>query len=173
MAPSDPRNKATCTFDNALVVTKESAGPYRCPGPRRLHTDFTVEVTTRLHTAGSCAAVWFRFDKISVDVDREAGYVLRICADGYTLMTHGAATDASKMVELTSFPFAEAPSSGQPIRVGISADGSDLSFRRDDLQIGTWRDAQFTKGRVVLGVVKQPNRQSPARVSFNDVEIRA
>ncbi len=64
------------------MVQRESAGPYRCPGPRRLHTDFTVAVTAKLLTKGSCAAVLFRFDKVSVESEREAAYVLAICAEG-------------------------------------------------------------------------------------------
>jgi hypothetical protein len=168
----DPRNKATCEFDGALVVQKGSPGPYRCPGPRRLHTDFIVAVTAKLHTKGSCAALWFRFDKVSAESEREAGYVLVICADGYTLMTHGAA-EANAMAELTTFPFDDPSPLRQPIAVGITAEGSNLSFSRDGEQIGTWRDSRFARGRVVLGILNRSADQPTTRVSFTDVEIRA
>jgi len=168
----DPANKATCEFDNALVVKKKSGGTYRCPGPRRLLTDFTATVTTRLLTEGSCAAVWLRFDKISATSAREAGYVLGVCADRYVLMTHGV-EGVSDMAELASFPFPEPVPLDEPITVGITADGPRLTFTRDGEQIGSRKDSLFASGRVVFGVLNMSPDGSTARVSFNDVEIRA
>ncbi|MGW4942078.1 serine/threonine protein kinase [Actinoplanes sp. NPDC004185] len=168
----DPANKASCEFDGALVVEKRSAGPYRCPGPRRLLTDFTATVTAKLLTKGACAAVWLRFDKVDATANREAGYVLAICADGYTLMTHGA-TGVSDTAELASFPFAEPVGLREPIAVAITADGPKLSFSRDGTEVGSWKDSQFPSGRVVFGMLNKSTGSSPAQVSFNDVEIRA
>jgi predicted Ser/Thr protein kinase len=168
----DPANEASCEFDKALVVTRESAGPYRCPGPRRLLTDFTASVKTRLLTKGACAAVWFRFDRIDTTSEREAGYVLAVCADRYRLMTHGL-DGVTDMVDLMSFPYAKPVAQGEPIAVGIAADGPQLTFTRDGKKLGTWKGSQFTRGRTVLGVLNPSSSQSTARVSFNDIEIRA
>ena len=168
----DPANDASCEFDKALVAKRESAGPYRCPGPRRLVTDFTATVTTRLLTTDGCAAVWFRFDRIDATSAREAGYVLAVCADRYTLMTHGV-DGPSDMADLVSFPYAEPVAQREPIAVGITAAGPQLTFTRDGKKVGTFKDSQFTKGRVVLGVLNTSSNRSTAQVSFNDVEIRA
>ena len=168
----DPANKAACEFDGALVVKKATAGPYRCPGPRRLLTDFTATVTTRLLTGDGCAAIWLRFDKISAESSKEAGYVLAVCPDRYALMTHGL-EGTSDMTELTSFPYEEPVPQGDPIAVGITADGPQWTFTRDGEQLGTWKDTKFASGRLVFGVLNMTTDRSPARVSFNDVEIRA
>jgi predicted Ser/Thr protein kinase len=168
----DPANEASCEFDEALVVERESAGPYRCPGPRRLLTDFTATVTTRLLTEDGCAAVWLRFDRIDTTSTREAGYVLAVCADRYRLMTHGL-DGPSDMADLASFPYAEPVAPGEPIAVGITADGPTLTFTRDGKKAGTFKNSRFTKGRTVLGVLNTSPNQSAARVSFNDIEIRA
>jgi hypothetical protein len=168
----DPANKASCEFDDALVVQKGSSGLYRCPGPRRLLTDFTATVTAKLLTEDACAAVWLRFDKVDATATREAGYVLAVCSDGYRIMTHGA-EKASDLVELAAFPFDEPAELKEPIAVGITAEGPQLSFTRDGEQVGSWKDTRFEKGRVVFGVLNMSEGRSTVRVSFNDVEIRA
>ena len=168
----DPANKASCEFDGALVVERESAGPYRCPGtapaPHRLHRDRDYAAADQGRLCGGVAPV--RPDRCHVG--GEAGYVLAVCADGYRLMTHGL-DGASDMAELASFPYAEPVAQGEPIAVGITADGPQLTFTRDGKKVGTWKDSQFTKGRIVLGVLNTSSNQSTARVSFNDIEIRA
>lgn len=131
-----------------------------------------MTVTARLLTKGVCAGVWLRFDRLGATSDREAGYVLAICADRYRLMTHGL-NGVSDMADLVSFPYAEPVAQREPIAVGITANGPQLTFTRDGKQVGTWKDAQFTHGRVVLGVLNTSSGQSPVRVSFNDIEIRA
>jgi len=162
----DRENQTTCSFAGALVVTKQSVGSYRCPGPQDALTDFTASVDVKLLGKGSCASVWFRFDS--------AGYALRVCADGYYLVTHGVGGPTA-ITPLHTFPFA-----GNPIaldtatRVGVSAHGTDLTFHRDGRPVGTWRDATFLQGRVVLGIFQdRPLEQPPFSVSFANVEIRA
>ncbi|BCJ58792.1 serine/threonine protein kinase [Micromonospora endophytica] len=166
----DNVNQASCSFDDALVVTKESSGPYRCRGPRRAFGDFTVTVTTRILTGDGCSAVWLRFGKFSTASDWEAGHLLAVCADGYRLLTHGL-DNGSDLTELTTFPYAEPPAHGDPITVGITAAGEELTFTRDGEQIGTWQDSPFTEGRIVLGVLNTSD-QFPIEVSFNDIDIR-
>jgi hypothetical protein len=162
----DPDNQATCTFAGALLVTKQSPGSYRCPGPVDPVTDFSVYVDVKLLAKGSCASVWFRFDS--------AGYALRICADGYSLVTHGVGL-ASAITPLHTFPFTGDPIALDTVtRVGVSAHGTDLTFHRDGRPVGTWRDATFLQGRVVLGIFQdKATDEPPFRVSFANVEIRA
>jgi hypothetical protein len=162
----DPTNQTTCTFDGALVVTKRSTGSYRCPGPQEPLTDFTAAVDVTLKTPGSCASVWFRFDS--------AGYALRVCADGYQLITHGVGTPTA-LTALHTFAFTGDPIPlNTPVRVGIIAHGTELSFDRAGKPVGTWRDASFLQGRVVLGIFPvDPAAQPPFTVSFANVEIRA
>jgi eukaryotic-like serine/threonine-protein kinase len=168
----DPANDASCEFDGALVAQRESRGPYRCPGSRRPFTDFTATVTARLLTKGGCAGVWLRFDRIDEKSKQDAGYLLAVCGDGYRLMTHGLG-GASEMATLKSWPYGEPVAQDEPIAVGITADGPQLTFTRDGKEIGTWKGTQFTRGRVVLGVLNTSSSQSTVRVSFNDIEIRA
>ena len=59
------------------------------------------------------------------------------------------------------------------IAIGITAEGPRLTFTRDGEEIGTYKDSRFTRGRVVFGLLNMSTDRSPARVSFNDVEIRA
>jgi hypothetical protein len=161
--PRDDRdNQTTCAFDGALVVTKQTAGSYRCPGPVDPVTNFSADVDVRLLAPGSCASVWFRFDS--------AGYALRICEDGYHLVTHGVGA-ASAITPLHTFPFTIALDTAT--RVGVSAHGTELTFHRDGRPVGTWRDATFLQGRVVLGIFQDATAsQPPYRVSFANVEIR-
>jgi eukaryotic-like serine/threonine-protein kinase len=166
----DDVNQASCSFDDALVVTKESSGPYRCLGPSRTFGDFTVTVTTRILIGDGCSAVWLRFGRLSTASDWEAGHLLAVCADGYRLLTHGL-DNGSDLTELTTFPYAEPPAHGDPITVGITAEGEELTFTRDGEQIGTWQDSPFAEGRIVLGVLNTSD-QFPVEVSFNDIDIR-
>jgi hypothetical protein len=156
-------HQATCAFDGALVVTKQTSGSYRCPGTRRPLTDFTAFVDVKLLRPGSCAGVWFRFDT--------GGYALRICAAGYYLVTHGG-SDSTAVSPLRSYSFASPAPLNTAIRVGISAAGNRLSFYRDGRRVGTWDDGRFTQGRVVLGIFQEPTtEQPPYRVSFANIEV--
>ncbi|MET7398840.1 serine/threonine-protein kinase [Dactylosporangium sp. NPDC005572] len=161
----DKDNDATCAFQNALVVTRQSVGSYRCPGPRNEVTEFAMTVDVRLQTAASCAAVWFRFDT--------GGYVLRVCADGYHLATHGVGGPAA-VTTVDSYPFA-APLAVQAVaKVGIVARGADMTFTRDGQPLGTYHDPTFERGRVVLGVFPDPKTTAapPFSVAFTNIEVR-
>ena len=116
--------------------------------------------------------MWLRFDRIDASSGQEAGYVLAVCADAYRLMTHGLG-GTGDMAELVSYPYDEPVAPGEPIAVGITADGPRLTFTRAGKKVGTWKDSRFTKGRTVLGVLNTSSSGSTARVSFNDIEIRA
>jgi hypothetical protein len=146
-----------------LVVTKRTVGSFRCPGPPDPLTDFSVFVQVRLLTPDSCAGIWFRFTT--------AGYAVRVCRDGYHLVTHGAGTP-TEVVTVHTFPFDAPVELDTPIRVGITAEGSDLRLYRDGQQVDTWHDTRFSSGRVALGIFQdRPQDQPPFVVSFADVEI--
>ncbi|GIF78202.1 serine/threonine protein kinase [Asanoa siamensis] len=162
---TDAVNHATCAYDNAFVVTRDTLGSYRCPGVPDVLTDFSVAVDVRLRTPGSCAAVWFRFDT--------AGFVLRVCGEAYYLATHGAG-GPSTITPLRTFQLAEPIPLDTATRVAITASGPNLTFARDGAQVGTAAGAGFEKGRVVLGIFQdgQTDTTPPFSVSFANIEIR-
>ncbi|GIF51422.1 serine/threonine protein kinase [Asanoa ferruginea] len=164
-ARNDKDNHTTCAFDGALVVTRQTVGSYRCPGVQDVLTDFSVTVDVKLRTPGSCAAVWFRFDT--------AGFVLRICAEAYYLVTHGVGGPAT-VTPLRTFQLAEPIATGTATKIGITAEGTNLAFSRDGRQIGDWTQARFQRGRVVLGIFQdgQTSAPPPFSVSFANIEIR-
>lgn len=162
----DETQLTTCTFDNALVVTRNKQGPYRCPGPMEQHTDFTFSVDIRLLTEGSCAAMWYRFAGA-------AGYLVRICQEGFYVATHGVG-DGTTVTVLRTMPFASPIPLNTTTRVGISVQGTTIALERDGVQVGTVRDTTFARGRVVLGIFADtPDRQPPFSVAYNNVEVRA
>jgi len=158
--------KATCAFDNAYVVTSEIASSFRCRGNQTSWRDFSVFVDVKLINEGSCAAVWFRFAS-------ERGYALRICRDGYFLVTHGT-PEPSMVTLLREFRFPDAPiATGVATRVGITAEGSSLRFYRDGDIVGGWVDSTFAAGRIIPGVFQSIDSApaAPFQVSFAKLEI--
>jgi predicted Ser/Thr protein kinase len=162
----DEPQRTTCTFDRALVVTRENTGPYRCPGPTGAYTDVSAAVDVRLQTAGSCAALWFRFAGTS-------GYLLRVCADTVELATHGAG-DGATVTVLRTMRLTEPIPLDTATRISVSARGTTLTVERDGERIGTVDDGTFAQGRVVLGTFPDAaGHEPPFRVALTDVEIRA
>ncbi|MGI5186332.1 serine/threonine protein kinase [Dactylosporangium sp. CA-152071] len=161
----DKPNNASCTFAGALIVTRSTGGSYRCLGPQDVIADFTATVDVKLRDEGSCAAVWFRFDG--------SGYALRICADAYSLVAHGA-TGAAAIKELGRFPLTTPIAYGEATTVGIAAAGTNLTFTRDGRPVGSLTDTMFNKGRVVLGIFQEskPETPPPYSVLFSNIEIR-
>ncbi|MEV0567261.1 serine/threonine-protein kinase [Dactylosporangium sp. NPDC050588] len=161
----DKPNNASCTFAGALIVTRSTGGSYRCLGPQDVIADFTATVDVKLREEGSCAAVWFRFDG--------SGYALRICADAYSLVAHGA-TGAATIKELGRFPLTTPIAYGEATTVGITAAGPNLTFTRDGQPVGSLTDTMFNKGRVVLGIFQEskPETPPPYSVLFSNIEIR-
>jgi predicted Ser/Thr protein kinase len=163
----DPTNQSTCGFAGALVVTRQSLGTYRCPGPVDPIEDFSVAVDIRLLTESSCATIWFRF------ADADGGYALRACATGYQLVTHGKG-GPSVITPLWTHSFDQPLPLDTVARVGIVATGRELEFQRDGRTVGTWRDDTYGSGRLVLGISQDdaPDAPPPYRVSFANIEIR-
>ncbi|MGN9907350.1 serine/threonine protein kinase [Phytohabitans sp. LJ34] len=162
----DKTQLTTCTFEDALVITRGKQGPYRCPGPMDQLTDFSMTVDVRLRSEGACAAMWFRFVKA-------AGYIVRVCPEGFYVGTHGV-DDGTTVRVLRSMGFTTPIALDTPTRVGVSMQGTTITLERDGQQVGTVTDETFAEGRVVLGIYPEtPNHQPPFTVAFNDVEVRA
>ncbi|GIG87706.1 serine/threonine-protein kinase [Plantactinospora endophytica] len=162
----DEAQGTTCTFDRALVVARDSTGPYRCPGPTDAYTDVSAAVDVRLETPGSCAALWFRFAG-------NAGYLVRVCADSVELATHGVGDGASVTV-LRTMALDDPIPPDTTTRIAVSARRTTISIDRDGQRVGTVDDATFTRGRVVLGTFPATTEeQPPFRVAFTNVEIRS
>ncbi len=158
---NDATFKATCVLDGRLVATLQSEATYRCPGRSDTWTDFSAFVTVTLVNPGSCAGIWFRYTNAA------GGYALRVCEDGYHLVTHSTTQTNS----LRSFP-AGPIALNTPVRVGIMTEGSSLRFFRGDAFVGELTNSTHTQGRVVLGVFQVPKGATPPfTAEFADIEI--
>jgi hypothetical protein len=163
---NDEQQQATCDFAGALIVTRRTPGSYRCPGPVTPVGDLAAFVDVRLGVSGNpakaCAGIWFRFDA-------DSGYLLRICADGITLVTHRAAAQSALEV-LREWP-GNLGADGV-VRIGVAARGGELSVYRDGQTVGSHTDTQFSRGRVVLGIATAADAgRGPFTVSFANVEV--
>jgi predicted Ser/Thr protein kinase len=162
----DDGQLTTCTFEGALVITRDKLGPYRCPGPMDQLTDFAMTVDVRLRSEGACAAIWFRFVAA-------AGYLVRICPEGFYVNTHGVG-DGTTVRPLRSMAFSTPIALDTPTRVGVSMRGTTIALERDGQQVGTLEDETFSSGRVVLGIYPDTrDHEPPFTVAFDDVEVRS
>jgi eukaryotic-like serine/threonine-protein kinase len=162
----DEAQLTTCTFDGALVIRRDKQGPYRCPGPMDQLTDFTMTVEVRLRSEGACAALWFRFVAA-------AGYIVRVCPEGFYVGTHGVG-DGTTVRVLRTMAFGTPMALDTPTRIGVSMQGTTITLERDGQQIGTVEDTTFREGRVVLGIYPEtPDHEPPFTVAFNNVEVRS
>jgi eukaryotic-like serine/threonine-protein kinase len=163
---NDEQQQATCDFAAALVVTRRTAGTYRCPGPVTPVGDLAAFVDVRLRATGNpakaCAGIWFRFDA-------DSGYLLRICAEGITLAIHRA-TAQPPIEVLREWPGELAVD--VVARIGVAARGDEVTVYRDGQPVGSHTDSQFGRGRVVLGIAADAGR-GPFTVSFANVEVYA
>jgi hypothetical protein len=154
---------AACDFDGALVVTVQTPGVYKCPGPLDVYADFAAYVDVTLHEPGNCAAIWFRFSG-------SKGYALRVCEQGYAFVTHEPSPEGVKIRRTVSL----ALPLGTPIRVGIVAEGSRFRFYRDGQEVGsaTRTRTEFPEGRLALGILQRSQADPPPfRVSFANLEV--
>jgi eukaryotic-like serine/threonine-protein kinase len=160
----DVAHKATCSFDGRLVATSEQSVTFRCKGPPDALTDTAVFVDVTLVDPGTCAAVWFRF------TDGAGGYALRICEDGYHLVTHAYKT--GKVTKLRDMPLDRPVAVGTPLRVGIVVQDTTMTFYRDGVRVDEWKSSAFAEGRVVLGLLQSADPGSPPyRAAFAHVVV--
>ncbi|MEU4427630.1 serine/threonine-protein kinase [Actinoplanes sp. NPDC024001] len=166
---SNDTEKATCDIDDGLVVEKLKAGTFRCPGTRRIFSDFAATVKVTLHNPASCAGVWLRFENHDGLPD-DGGYLLQICAENTTLLLHGVPQPGDLKKQKT-FRHPAPAGPNKPVTVGITAEGKQLTLTRDGDEIGRWDGASYESGRFVLGITGKTSAKPPFRVSFRDLTI--
>ena len=163
---SDGPTTSDCVLDGHLVASKKTSGTYRCKGPSSPYTDSAVFVDVTLLTKGVCGGIWFRFGG-----SPEAGYLLKVCPEGYVLSTHGY-PDSTRITDLQ--PAGPPLAVGTTIRVGVVAQGDSIVLYRNGKRLDTVQNTQFTSGRTALGVVvPYPVTDGPHEVAYANVEFRA
>jgi hypothetical protein len=165
-AKSLPAEKASCSFNDALVAHRDTKGVYRCSGPDDgVPGDFRVQVSTRLLTKDSCAGIWFRFARFH-------GYLLRVCEKNIYLGTH----KDQAITTTRTFPL-DSPLTvgGEPTTIQIRVVGTEATILRDGVEIGTvpLTDPGITGGRVLLGVYTERGaaETGPYEAAFSNVSI--
>jgi len=159
-------NASWCRFENQrLTAGKTTSGTYRCQGPRDTYTDIAVEVETKLRTDGVCGGVWFRLSR-SPATGQEAGYLLKVCPEGYTLALHGL-PESNKITDVHTWTY-KLPVA-HPVRVGVVAKGSTVTVYRDGHELGSYSGAEFTGGRTAIGVVVPAAQDKAHEVSYGNV----
>ncbi len=157
----DTTFKAVCNLNGRLIATLNSEATYRCPGRTDTWTDFSVFVTVTLVKPSSCAGIWFRYTNAA------GGYALRVCEDGYHLVTH---TPSAQAGSLRSFP--QQIALNTPVKVGIMAEGTTFRFFRDGIFVDELTNSTHDRGRIVLGVFQVAKQVTPPfEVEFRDIEI--
>jgi hypothetical protein len=165
-----PRETARCFFADALVARRERAGVFKCNGPLdKIPADMHVEVTVRLNTVGSCAAIWFRNKD-------QVGYQARVCEHDVYLGLHNrdgnGEIDVFKTVNLGGTPIR---AGGDSARIGIITRGETVEVYRDGILLGRaeLEDPALQAGRVLLGIYNPPNvpAEGPYEVAFTDIKI--
>jgi predicted Ser/Thr protein kinase len=160
--------KASCSFDGALIVRRQTRGSYRCQGPQDAEPeDVRAQVDVRLLTPDSCAGIWFRFhDAI--------GYQVRVCQRNIYVGTH----KNSDVVVYKTFPLDGDPiplGEALPTKITLEVSGSTVHISRDDAPVGTVDlvDPQITGGSVVLGIYTERNApdNGPYAVAFTNVKV--
>ncbi|GAA2883384.1 hypothetical protein Acy02nite_07040 [Actinoplanes cyaneus] len=164
---------ASCGFaGRALVARRESAGTFRCRGPKDVMTDFTTEVGVRLATPGSCAAIWFHFDDKAFD-GKQGGYQLRVCEKSAFLSVHtNDAVNLKDKLRLNK-PIGNLAT---PARIGLHVVGDSLEVRQDGQRVGilALTEPALARGRIVLGVYNDETTAAgtgPFEVAFTDIKL--
>ncbi|GAB1691276.1 serine/threonine-protein kinase [Krasilnikovia sp. M28-CT-15] len=164
---SDEDEKASCSFDGALVVRRESGGSFRCRGPAdKLPSDLRTEVDLQLRTPGSCGSIWLRFK-----VNR--GYQVRFCEKAVYVGVHKRANpDVYKTFPLDAAPLVVG---GPPTHVTVTIADDTIVVQRDGAALGTvpLQDRDLIDGRVVLGIFTEEGVPAgqPYEVAFRNVQI--
>jgi hypothetical protein len=162
---TDDGEASSCTFDNALVVVRRTAGSYRCPGPRAdLTGDQRINVDVSVDSPDTCAAVWLLFSGTS-------GYQVRICPGYVEVGTHKGTEEST----LGRLPVTAAFQPGVRHRVGIGVGRRIARLTVDGTAIGQvpLSDAAIVEGRVVLGIRTDAVDGGDHRVTFANVQIVA
>ncbi|WP_436529968.1 serine/threonine protein kinase [Actinoplanes sp. HUAS TT8] len=164
--------QASCAFaPDRLVARRETAGTFRCKGPKDVSGDMNVEVGVRLDIAHSCAAIWFHFADKAFD-GQPGGYQMRICEKSAYLSVHTNDDLVLKDTLQLSKPIGIYAAT--PARIGLRVTGNAVEVSQDGQRIGTLAltEPTLTKGRIVLGVSDdETGGTGPFEVAFSDVKI--
>jgi predicted Ser/Thr protein kinase len=162
-----PAEKASCSFNGALIVRRVNPGSYRCLGPQDAEpADVEAEVKVRLLTQDSCAGIWFRFHDVT-------GYQVRVCQNNIYVGTHkGSDVEVYKTFPLDGDPILL---DAAPTTITLKISDSTVEIARDGTPVGSvgLTDPEITTGRVVLGIYTERNapEQGPYEVAFTDVKV--
>jgi predicted Ser/Thr protein kinase len=160
------KEKAGCSFEDALVVRRQTKGSFRCRGPLDAEPDdLRAEVDVRLVTKDSCAAIWFRFRP-------NAGYQVQVCENNIYVATHKEAD----VVIYKTFPlYANPIGLGATTRIAVGVAGDAVEVHRAGALVGSvaLTDKDIGSGRVLLGIFTERDAamQGPYQVAFTDVKI--
>ncbi|AGL18749.1 serine/threonine-protein kinase [Actinoplanes sp. N902-109] len=159
--------RASCSFDGALRVRRETKGVYRCRGPADAEpADVQAQVGVRLLTRDSCAAIYLRYQNLK-------GYQVRVCERNVYVSTH----KSSAVEVLKTFPLDGAPIglNAPPARITLSIAGGTIEILRDGELVGTMaaEDRDIRGGRVALGISTEEYAPAtgPYEVAFSDITI--
>ncbi|MEU4626753.1 serine/threonine-protein kinase [Actinoplanes sp. NPDC023801] len=165
-----PEETARCYFADGLVARRERGGVFKCSGPLdEIPADMHVEVTTRLITRGSCAAIWFRNSG-------QVGYQARVCENDILLALHNRNGDG-KITVFKTFPLGDTPIGLAPAaaRIGLITRGDTVEVYRNGILVGTapLAEERLQAGRVLLGIYNGRDTPDigPYEVAFNDIKI--
>jgi serine/threonine protein kinase len=170
-SPKDqPEEQAGCYFADALVARRERSGTYKCRGPLdEIPADMRVEVSVRLNTPDSCAAIWFR------NVG-QVGYQARICERNIYIGVHNRDGDG-KIVVYKTMPLGDTPIglAGVGTRIGLIAKGDRVEVYRDGVLVDTapLTVPELQEGRVLLGVYNERDapENGPYEVAYTDIKV--
>ncbi|WP_433790398.1 serine/threonine protein kinase [Actinoplanes sp. CA-252034] len=169
-AKDQPDEQASCYFADALVARRERSGTYKCRGPLdEIPADMRIEVTVRLNTTDSCAAIWFRNNG-------QVGYQARICERNIYIGLHNKDGDGKIAVHKT-IPLGDAPIAlhGDGARIGLIAKGDKVEVYRDGALVDTapLTRPELQEGRVLLGVYNERDAPDvgPYEVAYTDLKI--
>jgi predicted Ser/Thr protein kinase len=158
--------RSNCVIDGVMRATRVSRGVYQCAGPEdRLPLDSSVDVLTTLESAGSCSAIWLRWNGTG-------GYQVRLCADEVQIAVDK--TDDKRVLE--TLPLAAPIRLDRPTAVRVAVRDGVAEVFLDGQSVGsaTLTEADLVEGQVLLGIsVSTITQRPPYTVSFADVDIRS
>ncbi|MFC7530684.1 serine/threonine protein kinase [Actinoplanes sp. GCM10030250] len=159
---------ASCFFEDALVARRDNEGPFKCKGLQdQLPDDLRAEVSVKLLTPNSCAAIWLRNDS------NIGGYQVRVCERNIYVGVHYA---SGKVTVLQTMPLDTPIAVGAaPARIALRMEGDTVRVSRDGAVLGTasLTEEEIRSGRLLLGVFceRDAPKQGPYSVAFTDIAI--
>jgi predicted Ser/Thr protein kinase len=160
------QEQAQCVFAGTLRASRIDPGDFACAGPeRQLPADVRVAVSTVLRSAGSCSAIWFRWNG-------EAGYRLLLCAG--SVQFEVARPDGARTLAKSALRRPIAFGQGVDVRIDVRGDSATAVLDGVAVQRARLTEGDLGAGEVLLGIsVRATTDRPPFAVAFADVDIRA